>query len=114
TGYISPPAKPSVLPAAPLAAAESTSTPAADVALTKQAVDLARRGKTSEATTVGKSIGDPLARKLVEWTILRGDGNDAGFDRFAAFSAENPSWPNAGMMRRRAESALWDERRPAA
>ena len=59
-------------------------------------------------------IGDPLARKLVEWTILRSDENDGGFDRLAAFSNDNPSWPNSTMMRRRAESALWDERRPAA
>ena len=109
-----PPARVAALPAAPFVAAESTATPAADIALTKQAIDLARRGKTSDATTIQKSIGDPLARKLVEWTILRSDENDAGFDRFAAFSSQNPSWPNATMMRRRAESALWDERRSAS
>ena len=120
SGYLAPPPAPpsakvaAVLPSAPLAAAESVATPAADLALVKQAVDLARRGKTSEATAVQKSIGDPLARKLVEWTILRSDENDAGFDRLAAFSGDNPSWPNATMLRRRAESALWDERRPAA
>ena len=112
--YAPPPARASLMPAAPFAAAQSTSTPAADVALAKQAVDLARRGKTTDATSIAKSIGDPLARKLVEWTILRSEENDAGFDRLAAFSAENPSWPNATMMRRRAESALWDERRGAS
>ena len=119
-GYLAPPpAAPAarlaaVLTSAPLAAAESTATPAADVALVKQALDLVRRGKTSEATAIQKTIGDPLARKLVEWAILRSDENDAGFDRFAAFSGENASWPNATMLRRRAEGALWDERRPAA
>ncbi len=112
--YAPPPARASLMPAAPFAAAQSTSTPAADVALAKQAVDLARRGKTTDATSIAKSIGDPLARKLAEWTILRSEENDAGFDRLAAFSAENPSWPNATMMRRRAESALWDERRGAS
>ena len=120
SGYLAPPPAPpaarvaAVLPSAPLAAAESSSTPAADIALVKQALDLVRRGKTSEATAVQKTIGDPLARKLVEWAILRSDENDAGFDRFAAFSGENASWPNATMLRRRAEGALWDERRPAA
>jgi soluble lytic murein transglycosylase len=120
SGYLAPPPAPpaarvaTILPSAPLAAAESSSTPSADIALVKQAIDLVRRGKTSEATAVQKTIGDPLARKLVEWAILRGDENDAGFDRFAAFAGENASWPNATMMRRRAESALWDERRPAA
>jgi soluble lytic murein transglycosylase len=110
--YIAPVRKAS-LSVAPLAAAESAATPAADVALTKQALDLVRRGKTSDATTVQRTISDPLARKLVEWTILRSDESDAGFDRLAAFSAENPSWPNAITIRRRAESALWDERRSA-
>ena len=96
SGYLAPPAAPpaarvaAVMPTAPLAAAESAATPAADVALAKQAIDLARRGKTSDASTVQKSIGDPLARKLVEWTILRNDENDGGFDRLAAFSNDNP------------------------
>ncbi len=112
--FTPPPARVAALPSAPLVAAESKTTPAGDVALTKQAIDLARRGKTSEATAAQKTIDDPLARKLVEWTILRSDENDAGFSRFAAFSADNPSWPNATMMRRRAESALWDERRGAS
>ena len=120
SGYLAPPPAPpaakvaAVMPSAPLAAAESTATPAADIALVKQALDLVRRGKTSEATAVQKTIGDPLARKLTEWAILRSDENDAGFDRFAAFSGENASWPNATMLRRRAEGALWDERRSAA
>ena len=56
------------LPAAPLRGAESTATPAADVALVKQAIDLVRRGKTSDATALEKTISDPLARKLVEWS----------------------------------------------
>jgi len=89
TGYLAPPPAPpapkvaSVMPTAPLAAAESAATPAADAALVKQALDLVRRGKTSEATAVQKTIGDPLARKLTEWAILRSDENDGGFDRFA-------------------------------
>jgi soluble lytic murein transglycosylase len=112
--YAPPPVRASLVPAAPFAAAESATTPATDVALAKQAIDLVKRGKTTEAATVQKTIGDPLARKLVEWTIVRGEENDAGFDRLSAFSSENPSWPNATMIRRRAESALWDERRGAA
>jgi soluble lytic murein transglycosylase len=103
----------SILPAAPLTRAETSSTPAADVAIVKQAIDLVRRGKTTDATALEKTISDPLARKLVEWSVLRSEENDAGFDRLAAFGAENPSWPNATMIRRRAEGALWDEKRSA-
>jgi soluble lytic murein transglycosylase len=108
-----PPARRASLPIAPLGVAESTATPAADVALVKQALDLVRRGKTEAATDIEKTISDPLARKLVEWTVLRSEENDAGFDRLAAFSAENPSWPSAITIRKRAESALWDEKRAA-
>jgi soluble lytic murein transglycosylase len=103
----------SVIPAAPLAAAESRSTSEADTSLTKQAIDLVRRGRTSDAAAIQKTIGDPLARKLIEWTILRSDENDAGFDRLAGFSAENPSWPGSVTLRKRTEGALWDERRGA-
>ena len=109
-----PPLRTAALPASPLVATQGPATPAADIALVKQAVELVRRGKTGEATALQKTIGDPLARKLVEWAILRSDENDAGFSRFAAFGSENPSWPNATMMRRRAESALWDEKRDNA
>ena len=108
-----PPPSPRIatLSSTPLIATEGPKTPPADVALVKQALDLVSRGKTSAATAMEPSIGDPLARKLVEWAIVRSDGNDAGFDRYAAFSNQNPSWPNAVMIRKRAEGALWDERR---
>ena len=84
------PTRVAAVPRAPLVAAESAATPAADVALVKQALDLARKGKTSAATELQKTIGDPLARKLVEWTILRSDESDAGFSRFAALQFREP------------------------
>ena len=42
-----------------------------DLAATKQAIELVRQGKPSEATLIATSIGDPVAQKLVEWTLLR-------------------------------------------
>ena len=105
-----PIAKALALPPA-LLSTDSASTPRADFDLAKQAIDLVRRGKTGDATTIAKGISDPLARKLVEWTIVRSEENDAGFDRLGAFSNDNPSWPNAVMIRKRAEGALWDEKR---
>jgi soluble lytic murein transglycosylase len=98
-------------PATPFAAAESSSTSAADVALVRQAIDLVRRGKVSEALAVQQTVGDPLAQKLIEWAILRSDEGSAGFDRLSAFVSANPSWPSIMTLRRRTESALWDERR---
>jgi len=81
-----------------------------DLAAVKNAIDLARRAKTSEATVIEKTIGDPAAQKLVEWYILRHPDADAKFGRFAAFIADNPSWPGLGLLRRRAEARLWQER----
>ena len=41
-----------------------------DPALVKQALDLVRKGRSSEASALKASIGDPAARTLVEWLIL--------------------------------------------
>ncbi len=85
-----------------------------DLAAVKQAFDLIRRGKTSDATALEPSIGDPVARKLVEWQILHHPDGRAGFSRYAAFIADNPSWPAMRLFRRRAEARLWQERSGAA
>lgn len=42
-----------------------------DPAAVKNALDLVRAGKTSEASAVEVTIGDPAAKTLVEWLILR-------------------------------------------
>jgi soluble lytic murein transglycosylase len=91
-------------PSAPAAALSG------DLAAVKQALELVRKGKTGEATAIKNSIGDPVARKLVEWMILRHPDGEAGFGRFAAFIADNPNWPGIRQLRRRAEARLWQER----
>jgi soluble lytic murein transglycosylase len=85
-----------------------------DVATVREALALVRRGRTSEASGVEPSLHDPVARKLVEWTILRNEENGVDFDRYAAFIRNNPSWPSIPLFRRRAEGALWHEHRDAA
>jgi soluble lytic murein transglycosylase len=85
-----------------------------DLAAVRQAIDLARKAKTGEATAIEKSIANAAARKLVEWFILRHPDADANFSRYAAFVADNPNWPSTGSMRRRAEARLWQERSDAA
>ena len=85
-----------------------------DLAAVKEAITLARKAKTSEATAVQKTIGDPAARKLVEWFILRHSDSDANFSRYAAFIADSPGWPSMGLMRKRAEARLWQDRGDAA
>ena len=103
------------MPTAPLAAAESTATPAADVALAKQAIDLVA-ARQDQRRDHGPEDASAI-RSPASWSngpSCAATRTTRGFDRLAAFSADNPSWPNATMIRRRAESALWDERRPAA
>jgi soluble lytic murein transglycosylase len=97
----------------PLATPRSP-TPAEDLATVKKAVDLIRRGKTGEATQLEKSLNDGVAKKLVEWLILRNEDPSAGFNRYVAFIAANPGWPSLGLLRKRAEGALWEERRDQA
>jgi soluble lytic murein transglycosylase len=85
-----------------------------DLAAVKQSIDLVRKAKTGEATVMEKTIGDPVAQKLVEWFILRHSDGDTGFGRYAAFIADNPNWPSMSQLRRRAEARLWQDRSDAA
>ena len=96
------------------APAATTAPLTGDLAAVRQAIDLVRKGKTGEATAIGKTIADPAAQKLVEWFILRHPDGDANFNRFAAFIADNPHWPSMALFRRRAEVRLWQERSDAA
>jgi len=84
-----------------------------DLAAVRDAIDLTRKAKISEATTIEKTITDPAARQLVEWFILRHPECGANFSRYAAFIADSPGWPSMVLMRKRAEAALWNERSDA-
>ena len=85
-----------------------------DLAATKQAIELVRQGKASEATELAVSIGNPAAQKLVEWTLLRHPESEVKFERYTAFIRANPNWPSIPLLRRRAEAKLWQDRRNAA
>jgi soluble lytic murein transglycosylase len=98
-------------PSAPLAIASTTSTSKADQNTLEQIIELTRGKRQQDATQLQASLGDPLARKLSEWIILRSEDNGAPSDRYQAFLTENPSWPSQTFFRRRAEAALWDDRR---
>lgn len=105
-----PPKKPSVA----LALSSTSSTSRADVEALEQVIELVRNKKQSDATQLEASISDPVARKLAEWVILRSDNNGAPMERYRAFLAENPTWPSQVFLRRRAEAALWDDKRDDA
>jgi len=85
-----------------------------DQAAVKDAMDLARRGKTDDATDAERKIVDPAAQKLAEWFILRHPDSQALFSRYLTFITDNPEWPGTTLLRRRAESRLWQEKSDAA
>jgi soluble lytic murein transglycosylase len=85
-----------------------------DQAAVKDAMDLARRGKTNDAIDAAKKITDPAAQKLAEWFILRHSESSALFNRYLTFITDNPEWPGTTLLRRRAESRLWQEKSDAA
>ncbi|MEZ5787577.1 MAG: lytic transglycosylase domain-containing protein [Xanthobacteraceae bacterium] len=92
-----------------MAYAPTRATSPADIARLKTAIHEARRGRSGVVSRLQPAISDPLARKLVEWVLLRANNNEAGFARYNAFVAANPSWPSIGRLRRRAEAMLWAE-----
>ena len=109
TASLTPAASPVPKDGAALAFSAPLSISKPDLNATKQALDLARRGKMQEASDAQRQIQDPLARKLTEWAILRSDDNTADFARYRNFIAANPSWPSLIMFRKRAEAMLWQE-----
>ena len=52
----------------------------------------------------------PLDLYLTLSYIAKLTVRNALMTRYVAFISENPSWPNIGLQRRRAEAALWKER----
>ena len=57
----------------PLAMATSSNTSPLDLSAVKQAIDLVRKSRLDEATSAEGTVADPLARKVIEWVILRSD-----------------------------------------
>jgi soluble lytic murein transglycosylase len=96
-------------PVPPFATAATTTTSPLDLSAVKQAIDLVRKNRQGEATDVERTISDPVARKLVEWVILRSEDGSSDFSRYAGFIAANPSWPGVEALRRRAEAVMWQD-----
>jgi soluble lytic murein transglycosylase len=108
----------SASPAAPVPAVPDPSRPVAalpegvDAAALRQVIDLYRRGNVAEADRLRAAIPDESARALLEWTAIR-FGLPLGFERIVGFARANPDWPTSTLMRRRAEEALLNEKKPA-
>ena len=106
-------AAPTASPRFATAATDYTS--GVDIGQLKEAITAARKSNIAQASDLQKTITNPLARKLVEWAILRSEESEnIELSRYTAFLAENASWPSIGLLRRRAEASLWADRPDAA
>ncbi len=86
----------------------------AEIGSLKLAIDLVERGKGAEALATAAEFKDTAARDLITWLTLRTDWRAVGFDRASAFLRNNADWPSAtGLLRRRTESLLFEEKRDA-
>jgi soluble lytic murein transglycosylase len=92
---------------APSAAAAESALSAADLAAVKQAIEFLHAHNAGAASETENQITDPVARKLVEWAILRDDDSAIEFARYSRFINENPGWASLTLFRRRAEAMLW-------
>jgi soluble lytic murein transglycosylase len=103
----------SALLACALALSGAASAQTVDRTLFREAVTAAERGDVRGATDRAQRLGDPVARKTVEWFLLRSGAEGLGFQRFTRWLAENRHWPADQTLRGRAEVALLSENRPA-
>ena len=71
----------------------------------RQALAAAGSGRWGEAQSY-LSAADPLAAKIVQWMRLASRTGPASAAELASFLAQNPDWPLAETIARRAEEAL--------
>jgi soluble lytic murein transglycosylase len=80
----------------------------------RQAIELYRKGDVAGGDRARASLGETAPRALTEWLAIRFGGAAVGFNRIVDFIRDNPTWPVGASLRRRAEEALFTQRKPAA
>jgi soluble lytic murein transglycosylase len=84
---------------------------ATDKAKFREAFRWAARGNWIMATRHARRAKAPLLRKVLRWSELSRQGNNASFTEIVAFISANPEWPYLQRLERRAEEAI-DENTP--
>ena len=79
----------------------------------REAIAAYRAGDLRAGDAAARTITNPLARTAAEWAALRLTPRETGLERIKAFLAEQPDWPTAAALRRRAEEAIFSDKRPA-
>lgn len=76
-----------------------------DIKNLKKAFDLVKKNKIEAAQNLQGRIEDPVARKLIDWRILRSGAGTPG--AYRTFLAENPYWGSKTLLRARSDEALF-------
>jgi soluble lytic murein transglycosylase len=91
--------------ALPLPAAAQPWAPEAARTAGRMAIATAGSGRWAESESYA-AAADPLAAKIALWMRLSSRTAPASASELVAFLAENPDWPMAFMLNRKAEAAL--------
>ena len=75
-----------------------------DATRLREAIGASGSSKIPHVKALRAQIGNPIARKLIDWYLFRGGYGTAS--EIHAFIEANPAWPDQGLLRRRAEEAL--------
>ena len=85
-----------------------------DVTGLREAIAAYRGGDLKAGDAAAQATTNPTARAAADWAALRLMPRETGFDRINAFLAAQPNWPTATALRRRAEEAIYYDKRPPA
>lgn len=77
-----------------------------DTALFRQGLAAARARDVAGAQALLAQIGDPAARKLVEWALIDTSGEQLSYAQLAQAQSAMAGWPRADSRRAAAEKAL--------
>jgi soluble lytic murein transglycosylase len=103
-------AAPAALPVAGIA--HGTPLSASDEAIYRSAFASADAGKWTAARTAAGRAKDPRLAKVLEWLDYQEPGRGGTFTELDRFLANNPDWPQLGMLRREAERQMPSGRPP--
>jgi soluble lytic murein transglycosylase len=84
--------------------------PPKTVANLREAVRNLRKGDAATAEQLIKELDDPAVTRLAEWIAIRALAVPTTLARIEAFVVANPDWPGATALRRRGESAMFQEK----
>lgn len=79
---------------------------AQDAALFRQGLTAARARDVVGTRSIIAQIGDPTARKLVEWALLDTSASQLSFDELSDAQSRFAAWPRGGSRREAGEKAL--------